>query len=433
MDRFTRTLTTTAISTYLLVVLGAMTATGGDPGVIAFGHYAAAGVVWILLLLTAVFAWLDDHDRWVKIGVSAAVVLYSVQALFGAAGAIGFSTIGGGHLFVGIAVFALLLVSLIRHLDRDVQSRPPAETESFTRDETDCDNRSSWLPESVRAYLELTKPRLMWLLALLALAGMSLATVTGARLDGVTVVATLFGGVLAIGSAGTFNHVYERDRDRRMNRTANRPIATDSVGVRRATLFGVALFGLSMATLLVAVNGLAALLTAVAVVYYSVVYTIILKPTTTWNTVIGGGAGALPAVIGWAAVTGSIGLPALLLAAVVFCWTPAHFYNLAIAYREDYARAGYPMLSVVEGIDATRRRVLYWLGGTLLVAGALGVVADFGPLYALTSAVVGLGFVWTVVTQFRTGTDLAAYRSFHASNAYLGALLVAILVETLVI
>ena len=433
MDRFTRTLTTTTLATYLLVVLGAMTATTDSVGPAAFGHYAAAGAVWLLVVLTAVFAWQDHHDRWVRMGVLTAVVLYPVQALLGVAGILGLPMHSGVHLFVGVVVFALLLISLVRHLDCDVRSESTTDSATLVRDNGNSGEQSSWLPESVRAYLELTKPRLMWLLALLALAGMSLATVTGATLDGATVAATIFGGVLAIGSAGTFNHVYERDRDRRMDRTADRPIATESVGPRRATLFGVVLFGLSMATLLIVVNVLTAVLTTIAVVYYSVVYTIVLKPTTTWNTVIGGGAGALPAVIGWTAVTGSIGLPAVLLAAVVFCWTPAHFYNLAIAYRDDYARAGYPMLSVVEGVDTTRKRILYWLGGTLLVAGALGVVAGFGPVYAFTSAIVGLAFVWTVVTQFRTGTDLAAYRSFHASNAYLGALLGAILVETLLL
>jgi len=200
--------------------------------------------------------------------------------------------------------------------------------------------RSTRFRDRMMTYLELTKPRLMWLLCLLALAGMGLAVATGAELDGVTVVATtLGGGVLAIGASGTFNHVYERDRDRKMRRTADRPIATDRVGVRRATGFGVALVIASMAVLVAFVNVLTAALTVAAIVYYAYVYTVLLKPTTRWNTVIGGGSGALPALIGYAAVTGTVGLPAVLLALVVCCWTPAHFYNLAIAHREGL-RAG---------------------------------------------------------------------------------------------
>lgn len=432
MDRFTDTLIATTLATYLLIVLGAMTAATDGFGLLTVGHALVAGAVGILLIALTALVWGEKHRRRIRIGISLAAIAYPLQALFGLIGFFGVPAIGERvHLFGGIAVFACLLFSLVWHLDREVTVDPPAEAEPITRSGSERD--SGWLPPRVRAYVELTKPRLMWLLSLLALAGMALATITGARLDGVTVVATLSGGVLAIGSAGTFNHVYERDRDRRMARTADRPVATDAVTPRRAALFGVGLFLVSMAVLFVFVNALAAVLTAVAVAYYAGVYTIVLKPATTWNTVIGGGAGALPAVIGWVAVTGSIGLPALVLAAVVFFWTPAHFYNLAIAYREDYASAGYPMLSVVEGVDSTRRRILYWLGATLLVAGGLGVVADLGLFYALTSATVGFAFVWSVARQFKTRTDRAAYRSFHASNAYLGSLLGAILLETLLL
>ena len=278
----------------------------------------------------------------------------------------------------------------------------------------------------------------MWLLCLLALAGMGLAVAAGAELDGVTVVATLAGGVLATGAAGTFNHVHERDRDRKMHRTADRPVATDQVGVRRATAFGITLVVVSMAVILTFVNVLTAALTAAAVVYYAYVYTVLLKPTTRWNTVIGGGSGALPALIGYAAVTGTVSLSAILLAVVVCCWTPAHFYNLAIAHREDYARADYPMLPVVAGVPTARRRILAWLGITLIAAVLLGTVTDFGILYALATTSLGALFVRSVVRQYdvdRQGSgdeQAAAYRSFHASNAYLGAILAAILVETLV-
>jgi len=155
--------------------------------------------------------------------------------------------------------------------------------------------RSTRFRDRMMTYLELTKPRLMWLLCLLALAGMGLAVATGAaELDGVTVVATLGGGVLAIGASGTFNHTCTSDRDRKMRRTADRPIATDRVGVRRATGFGVALVIASMAVLVAFVNVLTAALTVAAIVYYAYVYTVLLKPTTRWNTVIGGGSERCP-------------------------------------------------------------------------------------------------------------------------------------------
>jgi len=457
MRGFTALLTVTTMAAYLLVSLGATTAATGLWAVL-LGHVLAAGPVWLLVFAVALRSWTGGHAFRVRLGATLALVAFPGQALLGATVFRGTALLGArSHLLGGVVVFGLLLLTLVWHLESEVSSRHTGSAEPGGSDATGSGRGSSgdWAVTSsttgagladggsapvhpsvgdrLRAYVSLTKPRLMWLLGLLALSGMGLATVTGADLDGVTVVATLGGGLGAVGASGTFNHVYERDRDRRMDRTADRPVATDRVGAWRATAFGLGLFAASMAVLLGLVNPLAAGLTAVAVVYYAVVYTVVLKPATVWNTVIGGGAGALPAVIGWAAVTGSVGLPALLLAAVVFCWTPAHFYNLAIACREEYAAAGYPMLPVERGVGAARRRILYWFGATLLVAGGLGAVAGFGPVYAVTSAVVGLGFAWAVAEQYRQGTDRAAYRSFHASNAYLGAVLVAILVETLVV
>lgn len=464
MRRFTATLIVATLSAYLLVGLGAMTAaTELQP--IAAGHYGAAGVVWLLVSIVAFRSWADGHNRRVRFGASIAFVAFPGQVLLGAVTALDAAALGGQtHLLGGLLVFGSLLLTLVWHLDGEiVPGRTPrsalehspenealvkgvvtaasdAPTSKTTDDLTDSRHPSdsqplstaSWIRDRAGAYLALTKPRLMWLLCLLALAGMALSTISGAVLDGVTVVATLAGGTLAIGAAGTFNHVYERERDQKMERTSDRPLVSETVDPVRALGFGTALFVASMAVLFTFANPLTALLTAFAAVYYAVIYTVILKPSTTWNTVLGGGAGALPALIGWAAITGSVGLPAVLLAAVVFCWTPAHFYNLAIACREEYDAAGYPMLPVERGVAVARRRILYWLGATLLVAGGLGVAADFSPLYVIISAVGGLGFVWTVAEQYRRDTEQAAYRSFYASNAYLGALLVAILLETII-
>ncbi|WP_380676315.1 heme o synthase [Salinigranum sp. GCM10025319] len=455
-SRFTHALTATTVGTYLVVTLGAM-ADGGP--LLGRGHYVLAAAVGVALAVVAVRAWAHRRAARVRVATTVAGLAYPVQAVYGVAGPFAGSDGSTLHLVGGLAVFAALLLALVWHLeasagdaDRSTAETVETHTERVGPDgrPTTSDRRTTrndWAERTtsattaattshldrVRAYLALTKPRLMWLLCLLALAGMGLATGTGAHLEGVTVVATLTGGVLAIGAAGTFNHVYERDRDRRMSRTSDRPLTTDIVSVRGAMAFGIGLAVASTTLLVALVNPLATALTATAIVYYAVVYTILLKPTTVWNTVIGGGAGALPALIGWAAVSGSVGFPALLLAAVVFCWTPAHFYNLAIAHRDDYARAEYPMRPVVAGVAPTRRRICYWLGATLVVATALGVVADLGPLYAVTSAVAGGVFVGSVVHQYRVGTNRAAYRSFHASNAYLGALLVAVLVETLVV
>ena len=163
------------------------------------------------------------------------------------------------------------------------------------------------------------------------------------------------------------------------------------------------------------------------------IYTLVLKPNTVQNTVLGGVAGALPALIGWAAVTGSVDLPGLGLAVVIFLWTPAHFYNLALAYKDDYERGGFPMLPVVRGEAVTRRHVLWYLGATLLAAVALAALAELGWIYAAATVLVGGIFLWAVVKLHRERTTQAAFRAFHASNAYLGTVLIAIVVDALVL
>jgi len=274
------------------------------------------------------------------------------------------------------------------------------------------------------------KPRLMWLLALVAAAAMALAAGSGLAVE--TVVYTLGGGVLAIGASGTFNHVLERDIDRRMKRTSDRPLATELVPVRNAVAFGLVLAALSLVAFL-QLNALAAALGFVAIVFYSIVYTLILKPNTVQNTVVGGAAGALPALIGWAAVTGRVGLPGVVLAGVVFLWTPAHFYNLALAYRDDYARGGFPMLPVVRGETVTRKHILWYLAATLAAAGGLAAITGLGVVYAATTVLFGAAFLGAVVHLHRERTEGAALRAFHASNAYLGALLLAVVVDSLAV
>jgi protoheme IX farnesyltransferase len=218
-----------------------------------------------------------------------------------------------------------------------------------------------------------------------------------------------------------------------MQRTSDRPLATDLVPVSHAFAFGGLLTVVSLA-LFWTVNPLTAALGLVAILFYSVVYTLVLKPNTVQNTVIGGAAGALPALIGWAAVTGEVGGGGLLLAAVIFLWTPAHFYNLALAYKDDYERGGFPMMPVVRGETATRRHILWYLGATLVAAVALAAAADpLGALYAAVGVGVGAVFLWTVVQLHYEQTESAAFRAFHASNAYLGLLLFAVVFDALVV
>ncbi len=451
--RLTALLTGAVLGVYLLVVAGATAAVaeaaracGSWPvcapdspaALVALGHRAAAALVAVVVLAAAVVAWRSGRRR-VGLAALAAVALYPLQVGVGAGVALGAvpASVASLHLVVGMGIFGALVVALAWHLEAetgvdaavtalDPRSDPAASPPAAAAPT----GRLGRLRRTAVAYLRLTKPRLMWLLCLVASAGMALAA--GPALSVGTVVATLGGGVLAIGAAGTFNHVLERDVDRRMARTSDRPVATDRVPVRNAVAFGLVLTAASLAAFLT-VNVLAAALGLAAILFYAVVYTLVLKPNTVQNTVIGGAAGALPALIGWAAVTGKVGLPGLALAGVVFLWTPAHFYNLALAYRKDYERGGFPMLPVVAGESVTRKHVLLYLGATLLAAAALSALTDLGALYALTTLAVGGVFLWAVVLLHRERTKAAAFRAFHASNAYLGLLLVAVVVDALAV
>ncbi|XVH30940.1 heme o synthase [Haloferacaceae archaeon DSL9] len=457
-DRFPGLLAATVIGVYLLLIIGAATAVtdavasctawpacgngwslpSSSAGWVALGHRVVAAVVGVCVLATMLLGWRRSTSYRVRGALALAALLYPAQAAVGAVVATtgGTQFLSGVHLVVGVVIFGSLLAALAWWLEaetgdpNDVPASPPKpdlppEREAKPPVPTDPVAR---IKATAAAYFRLMKPRLMWLLCLVASAAMVLAG--GAGLTPRTILATLVGGALAIGASGTFNHVLERDIDRRMNRTSDRPLATDLVPVRNAVAFGLLLTAISLG-LFASVNLLAAALGLVAIVFYSVIYTIVLKPNTVQNTVIGGAAGALPALIGWAAVTGELGGGGLLLALVIFLWTPAHFYNLALAYKDDYARGGFPMMPLVRGETATRRHILWYLGATLVAAAVLAASDTLGWIYVLTGVGFGGLFLWMVVRLHYERTESAAMRAFHASNAYLGFVLLAIVVEGL--
>jgi len=470
-DRFPVLLGATAIGVYLLVVVGATTsltdaaaacrgwpACGGGTalpadasGWIALGHRVLAAVVGVAVLAAAVLAWRQRTDLRVRGSILLALLLFPAQAGLGALVALGTESlsisgvtvsVGLVHLVLGLVIFGSVIAALAWWLEAETGD-PSDAPSTFEPGQSNLPPATAApepsIPEATiprlrataAAYFRLMKPRLMWLLCLVAAAGMALAG--GPGFTSRTVAATLAGGALSIGASGTFNHVLERDVDKRMQRTSDRPLATDLVPVPRALAFGGLLTVVSLG-LFWSVNPLTAALGLVAILFYSVVYTLVLKPNTVQNTVLGGAAGALPAMIGWAAVTGEVGGGGLLLAAVIFLWTPAHFYNLALAYKDDYERGGFPMMPVVHGETATRRHILWYLGATFVAAAVLALVADpLGGLYALVGVVLGAVFLWAVVRLHYEQTESAAFRAFHASNAYLGLLLFAVVFDALVV
>ncbi|WP_368086073.1 heme o synthase [Halovenus aranensis] len=418
-----------------------------DPAVaVALGHRILAGVVGFIVLIAGVAILKSGGDRRTRATAALALILYPAQVAVGAfmATSPSLAFAPGLHLLVGIAIFGTLLLSLAWHLEsetgdseagiptEDLEPAPIEDDDTSEEPVTPLTQRSLSvrLRERAFAYFRLMKPRLMWLLSLVAAAAIALAAASGWSVDVPTIVYTLGGGVLSIGASGTFNHVLERDRDKRMSRTNDRPLATHQVPERNALAFGFLLTGLSVFVFL-QTNVLAAALGLVAILFYSIVYTLILKPNTVQNTVLGGAAGSLPALIGWTAVTGRIDVAALLLAGLIFVWTPSHFYNLALAYRDDYERGGFPMMPVVRGETTTRKHILFWLGATLAVGSMLIWVADLGWLTAATTVIVGTVFLAMVVRLHREQTEAAAFKAFHASNAYLGLFLIAIVVDAM--
>ena len=280
-------------------------------------------------------------------------------------------------------------------------------------------------------YLEISKPRIIVLLLVVAWAAMFVAARGMPDLG--AFLAVTGAGIFSTAASGAFNNVYEKERDGRMGRTAGRAVAAGRIPVRHALTYGVVLTGLAVASLAVVGAWLAAFLTLGAIAYYVVVYTVWLKPTTAQSVVIGGFAGSFPALIGWAAVTGTVGWPALLIAGLVFLWTPAHFWALALLYKNDYAAAEYPMLPNTAGEHATRRQILVYSALTVLLSLVLVYpMGDAGIIYLVGAAVLGFVLVRRAA-DLETHPTPKRYRGFFLYTIqYLGLLLVGLIVDQLV-
>ncbi len=283
---------------------------------------------------------------------------------------------------------------------------------------------------SISAYVKLTKPRIIELLLITAVPPMILAEggLPSLRL----VMAVVMGGALAAGGANTINCWIDRERDSLMRRTRGRPLPSGEVDPARALAFGIALNVVAFAILWPGANLLAACLTLSATLYYVFVYSIWLKPRTDQNIVIGGAAGAIPAMVGWAAVTGDLGATPWALFAVVFLWTPAHFWSLALKYRDDYALAGVPMLPVRRGPETAARQIAGYAAATVAATLLLPSVSDAGALFTAVAAVAGAAFVGAALHLVRDASSPRAIRFFAFSNVYLALVFAALAADTLI-
>jgi heme o synthase len=292
------------------------------------------------------------------------------------------------------------------------------------------------LSNTVRAYVALTKPRIIELLLVTTLPAMMLAS--GGWPSWRLLIATMVGGTLAAGAANVFNCWYDRDIDRLMHRTERRPLPMGEVSPRAALVFGLVLTVVSVGLLATTTTLLAAVLALAAIVYYAVLYTMVFKRYTRRSTEFGGVPGAAPVLIGWAAVTGSLSWPAVVFFGVVFCWQMPHFWALAMRFRADYARADVPMLPVVASAVSVGRQTVAWTWLTVAVSLLLWPVADgfgIGWIYTAAAAALGLWFAveaHRLLRRIRAGAETKPMQLFHISITYMTLLSVAIIVDVLV-
>ncbi len=398
--------------------LSSLLAVGGTAVVVATGEWARShnGAVLgtlALVLAVACAAWLSHRER--PAFVAAATLSLAVFALeIGLGGLVALteaSWLEGLHVALGAISLAASTVACALTL------RPAGALRLW--------------PVPWRDYVTLTKPRIMVLLLLTAVTGMFVGA------EGVPplglLAATLVGLALACGGASALNHLLDADIDKHMRRTDRRPVAAGRVAPERALEFGLALSALSFVVLTSFVNVLAALLAVFGNLFYVLVYTRWLKRATPQNIVIGGAAGAIPAVVGWAAATGNLALPALFLFLIVFYWTPPHFWALALLIRREYEAARVPMLPVVRGDRSTALSILRYtvlLVGITLLPFLLG---ELGWLYLGAAVALGVGFLALSAWLLQDTTPARARSVFSFSLTYLALLFVAMAVDPIVL
>jgi protoheme IX farnesyltransferase len=415
-------------------------------------HRWVAAVVGAIVVAVAVIAARTQRDRPTLVRLSvAAAALFGIQVVVGGLQVLTQLSAWTQtlHLALGAVIFALLVGAAVTSFYAARAAIPGTDRGAGTG-LGDLDSgrvsRQGTAPQTtrdrIRAYVALTKPRIIELLLVTTVPAMVLATRWVPGIDwgdwGWRVVWTLIGGTLAAGSANAINCYLDRDIDQLMARTRRRPLPAHQVEPERAVAFGIVLGIVSFGVMAWTINLLAAFLTLLAIAFYVVVYTMLLKRSTPQNIVIGGAAGALPPVIGWAAVTGDVGIPALILFALVFYWTPPHFWALSLRIRKDYAAAGVPMLPVVRGIPETTRQIALYTVLMVAISMVLWPVARMGMVYLGAAVGLGIVFIWQAVALWRRGhseqaSTQGAIRLYRYSISYLSLLFLAVAVDSIIL
>jgi len=412
---------------------GAWLPTSGDPlEVLEWSHRIGAGATGFAMWGLMILAWIAlRKDRGLLLTTTVSFFTLGAQVFVGYVRVMLFPGVDvrfivGLHLALATAFFAFIVITAILAFRRRPRVTPPDSTPA-PLPEPNPEPRTA--AQTALDYAMLLKPGILVLLVLTGITAMVVAG--GTAVTPLVFTATVIGGALSGGAASALNHYLERDIDTAMARTRSRPLPSGHVPAQHALTFALVLATVAFLLLWVAVNFLSAALALGGLAFYALIYTTWLKPSTPQNIVIGGAAGAFPALVGWSAVSGSITLPALLLGALVFLWTPPHFWALAVLYREDYRHASIPMLPVVHGVRTTKRQMLFYTAALVAASVLFVPLGVLGGLYLLAAVILGGAFVVLVAVALRTERAAAMRRVFTFSIYYLLALFVAMMADKL--
>lgn len=397
----------------------------GGPATAMFVHRLLALGTGILAIVVFMRSRAFAPRSVIRSLANLSVALMGAQILAGAANVLTKTTPWAMvlHVLLSALVWSTI-VALATVADAVARQEIPAEAAGG------ADAPATSTRDQVAAYFQLMKPRIILLLLITTVPAMILAEAKMPSLW--LILATLAGGTLAAGSANAINCYIDRDIDEIMRRTRKRPVPAHQLSPDQALAFGFAMGAIAFFFLAITVNVIAAGLAMCAIAFYVLVYTMWLKRSTEQNIVVGGAAGAVPALVGWAAVTGEVTMPAVMLFAIIFVWTPPHFWALALVYKDDYAAAKIPMMPVVRGLDATLNQILTYTLALFLVTLALVPIAGMGQIYLATAVILGGAFIWKAARLRSDYNKAAAKDLFKFSILYLALLFAAVAIDGLV-
>jgi heme o synthase len=387
-------------------------------GWIHFLHRFLAAVASALMVLVLRNAWREHREHRLLLPLTTvSAILFFGEAFVGAMQVLkGFpADLAILHAVTAIALWVSLVAMVVV---AGMTSMRPSEVHSLD------------IRQRLKDFLALNKP---WIVALLLVTTYAGLVVGGKAWPPFWLAFwTLLGGALAAGGSSALNQYIDRELDKRMQRTAMRPLAASRLTAAEGLAFGLALCLTSYFILATLVNFLAALLSLAGIFYYVVVYSLWLKKATVQNIVIGGGAGAIPPMVGWAAATGHLSLAAWILFAIVFMWTPPHFWALAIVRSKDYARAGVPMLPVVRGEAETRKQILIYTFELVGVTLLLPILHLAGTIYLVSAVLLGLSLIYTAVQVWRLPGNKTAWTMYRWSSMYLAFIFLALVIDAVI-